>query len=130
MLLGYLPKHIDIVATIIRNCDSKHPLAKSSAIIKLLLQTALRVHKKIAHARKMLNDAYFRQKCELQHQIDEQNSDDDEQPSSPVLQSSPQYAFLHRDPNELDESESEARTNVYPPGLFDDINEDAEEESN
>jgi hypothetical protein len=95
MLLGYLPKHIDMVATIIRNCDSKHPLAKSSAIIKLLLQSALRVHKKIAHSREMHNDAYFRQKCELQRQIDEQNaSDDDEQSSLPVMLSPSQHAFI------------------------------------
>jgi hypothetical protein len=34
--------------------------------------------------------------------------------------------------DELDESESASKTvtNLYPPGLFDDINEDAEEESN
>jgi hypothetical protein len=61
LLSGYMPRHIDKVAVLISKQNSRHELASVSALTKLLLSTALRIHKKISHIRKMHNDEYYRE---------------------------------------------------------------------
>jgi hypothetical protein len=55
LLSGY----IDKVAVLISKQNSRHELASVSALTKLLLSTALRIHKKISHIRKIITSIIY-----------------------------------------------------------------------